>query len=423
MPQAPLPAHRLRKLLLASVAANFNKTKAANQLRIARSSATKYINAFRRSALTTSEIERARQDQLYPLLFPIRKSIAHSNKQSLRLADRLEIIHSRIENDCLSVLDTWREEIASNSCTYKYSQFAALYAAWRTEHGFQRRSRAKRIFLSVKPADQQLLKGWQRSHDKRKWEVAVVLLGLSSGHGISELCHRIGRGRRTVQNWCRTYETVGIDGLPLKRSRHISEKAREGIDDKKTRLIKIIHEAPRAYGINRSTWSLQSLSDAYQKTYGKRVSRSSISEYFHSAGYKFKKAKRSLTSNDPAFRDKLNIIRNTLSHLAVNEKFFSIDEFGPFSVKLRGGRALVPGDQIRTVPQRQRVRGSLICTAALELSSNQVTHFYSKKKNTKEMIKLLRRLVIGYKNERRIFFLGTRHRGMRRKRSIASSMK
>jgi hypothetical protein len=83
--------------------------------------------------------------------------------------------------------------------------------------------------------------------------------------------------------------------------------------------------------------------------------------------------------------------------------FFSIDEFGPFSVKIRGGTALVPGDQIRTIPQKQKSKGSLICTAALELSSNQITHFYSKKKNTKEMIKLLRRLLIIYRTQKRIF--------------------
>src|SRR5262249_39334404 len=106
-------------------------------------------------------------------------------------------------------------------------------------------------------------------------------------------------------------------------------------------------------------------------------------------GYKFKKAKRSLTSSDPTYRDKLNKIKSTLSHLASTEKFFSIDEFGPFSVRIRGGVALVPGDQIRTIPQRQRSKGSLICTAALELSTNQVVHFYSKRKNTAEMIKML----------------------------------
>jgi hypothetical protein len=148
---------------------------------------------------------------------------------------------------------------------------------------------------------------------------------------------------------------------------------------------------------------LQALADAYHQTYGARISISSISEYFIASGYKFKKAKRMLTSNDPNYRDKLIKITDTLSQLAPNEKFFSIDEFGPFSVKIRGGSALVAGDTVRTIPQRQKSKGSLICTAALELSTNQVTHFYSTKKNTREMIRLLKRLIIAYKNEHRVY--------------------
>jgi transposase len=233
--------------------------------------------------------------------------------------------------------------------------------------------------------------------------MSVALLGLSSGRSVSELCDKIGRARRTVEKWYLGYAHAGIDGLPLKRSRKLSDKSQEAIQEKKKRLIKIIHEKPNIYGINRASWSLQALSNAYRETYCESVSRSSISEYFISAGYKFKKAKNSLTSNDPTYREKLTKITATLSRLAPDEKFFSIDEFGPFSVKIRGGVALVPGDEVRTIPQRQRSKGSLICTAALELSSNQMTHFYSKKKNTKEMIKLLRRLLIRYKNEKRIF--------------------
>jgi hypothetical protein len=70
---------------------------------------------------------------------------------------------------------------------------------------------------------------------------------------------------------------------------------------------------------------------------------------------------------------------------------------------MRGGIALVPGDEVRTIPQRQKSKGSLICTAALELSTNQIIHFYSKKKNTEEMIKLLRRLLVIYKTQNRLF--------------------
>jgi transposase len=111
-----------------------------------------------------------------------------------------------------------------------------------------------------------------------------------------------------VENWRLTYQNAGIDCLPPKRSRRLSRETEQAIKEKKERLIKIIHETPKAYGINRASWSLQALSDAYEKVYGERASRSSISEYFIAAGYKFKKAKKSLTSNDPTYRDKLTKI-------------------------------------------------------------------------------------------------------------------
>jgi transposase len=402
MPQTPLPAFKIRKLLQQCLADNFNKTHTANQLRIARSSATKYVNAFRRSALSLCDIERARRADFAGLLFLNTKRSTPPDRK-VRLLARLPSVHSRIERDGLSMLDAWREEVASKQCGHKYSQFASLYAAWRLERGLQSRSRAKRRSVSIKPSDYQVFKSWQRSHDRRKWEVSIALLGLSSGHPTSELCRKIGRSQRTVENWRLTYQNAGIDQLPPKRSRRLSKETEQAIKEKKERLIKIIHEAPNAYGINRASWSLQALSDAYEKIYGERASRSSISEYFIAAGYKFKKAKKSLTSNDPTYRDKLTKITSTLSNLAPDQKFFSIDEFGPFSVKIRGGVALVPGDAIRTIPQRQRSKGSLICTAALELSSNQIAHFYSKKKNSKEMIKLLRRLIIKYRGQKLIF--------------------
>jgi transposase len=401
MPQPPLSTSTIWKLLHRCAADNFNKAQTARELRIARSSATKYIDAYKRSTLPLSEINRMPRAKLIDALFPKSKSPTPSHRRLWLLA-RLPSIHSRIQIEGLSVLDAWREE-AANQCTYKYSQFAALYAIWRSERGLGRISRAKSQLITISPTDCAVLKSWQRSHDRRKWEVSVALLGLSSCRTVSEICQKIGRDRRTVEKWCVSYERVGIDGLPVKRSRKLSEESQTAIKEKKERLIKIIHETPNAYDINRASWSLQALSEAYKNTYGERASRSSISEYFTAAGYKFKKAKKSLMSCDPTYRDKLNKIKNTLSHLLSDEKFFSIDEFGPFSIRIHGGRALVPGDQIRTIPQRQRSRGSLICTAALELSSNQILHFYSKKKNSKEMIKLVRRLIIRYRGQKRIF--------------------
>ena len=96
-------------------------------------------------------------------------------------------------------------------------------------------------------------------------------------------------------------------------------------------------------------------------------------------------------------------ITKILSHLSADEAFFSVDEFGPFSVKAQGGRAFTAKGIRRTFPQWQKSKGKLILTAALELSSNQITFFYSNKKNTEEMIKLMFLLLDKYKSKRRIY--------------------
>lgn len=121
------------------------------------------------------------------------------------------------------------------------------------------------------------------------------------------------------------------------------------------------------------------------------------------AGYRWRKARIVLTSLDPDYTEKLNHIRSILSRLRPDEALFSIDEFGPFSVKMKPGRSLsAPGEQ-RVVPQWQKSKECLIVTAALELSSNQVTHFYSQKKNTEEMIRMMEILVGSYRDRRRLY--------------------
>jgi hypothetical protein len=65
-----------------------------------------------------------------------------------------------------------------------------------------------------------------------------------------------------------------------------------------------------------------------------------------------------VTSNDPAYREKLARITLILSNLQPNEAFFSIDEYGPFAIKTKPGRMLVPPGIQPTVPQSQKSRVS-----------------------------------------------------------------
>ena len=75
------------------------------------------------------------------------------------------------------------------------------------------------------------------------------------------------------------------------------------------------------------------------------------------AGYQWKKARVTLTSSDPLYREKVDAIRETLSNLKDDEAFFSIDEFGPFAIKMRGGKALAAARQRSACPPVAEVKG------------------------------------------------------------------
>jgi hypothetical protein len=133
------------------------------------------------------------------------------------------------------------------------------------------------------------------------------------------------------------------------------------------------------------------------------TTQNNLSIVIKQTGYQWKKARVTLTSSDPLYREKVDAIKKALSDLKDDEAFFSIDEFGPFAVKMRGGKALQPPGKVRQVPQWQRSKGSLIVTAALELSRNQITHFYSDQKNSTEVCKLIDHLRRQYKGCRLIY--------------------
>src|SRR3954468_15995593 len=121
------------------------------------------------------------------------------------------------------------------------------------------------------------------------------------------------------------------------------------------------------------------------------------------AGYRWRKARKVLTSTDPEYREKVRRIQDILTDLTNDEAFFSIDEFGPFSVRAHTGKALVEPGKILTVPQHQKSKGVLIMTAALELSQNQITYFYSPRKDTGEMLRMLSKLIEQYKQKERLY--------------------
>src|ERR1043166_879349 len=107
----------------------------------------------------------------------------------------------------------------------------------------------------------------------------------------------------------------------------------------RTAVFSLLHTPPRDSGFNRTTWRLADLHSAL-KTQGVMTTRNNLSAVIKQAGYQWKKARVTLTSSDPLYRQKVDAIKKVLSELKGDEAFFSIDEFGPFAVKMRGGKSL-----------------------------------------------------------------------------------
>jgi transposase len=229
---------------------------------------------------------------------------------------------------------------------------------------------------------------------------ALAILSYHKGITNDSIERFLGAGKGFADGAARVFRKRGIRYAESNTRRGANKFAE---DRYKEAVFAILHSPPSAHGINRTSWRMTDVQRLMAER-GLSICCAGIRTIIHEAGYSMSKAKKVLTSNDPDYRKKLQDITNILRNLKPDEKFFSVDEFGPFAVKMQGGRSLVGPGEIRTVPQRQKSKGSLIVTAALELSENQVTHFYSKRKNTDEMLKLLDLLLAKYVDQSCIYF-------------------
>jgi transposase len=227
---------------------------------------------------------------------------------------------------------------------------------------------------------------------------AIVVLAKLEGFAVSQIATHLAISRATVRRYLADFQSGGEPELFMEKSR---PRKSQDINLQKC-IFSLLHEPPTLHGYNRTTWRMDDLKKALNK-YGHSACNKVIHEVIKNAGYRWKSAKVVLTSNDPDYREKYHHIQDILSALKSDERFFSIDEYGPFAIKMKAGRMLVESDAQPTVPQWQKSKGWLILTAALELSRNQVTHFYSRVKNTGEMIRMTEALIQQYADASKLY--------------------
>jgi transposase len=224
-------------------------------------------------------------------------------------------------------------------------------------------------------ADLDLLYRAVREGGCKRRKKALVVLGYLRQAPPPVTSRVLALSQKTVVRYWKAYQAGGAKKL-FDKVRYKAGKAR----DEKIRaaVLSLLHSPPKAHHINRTSWQMADLRKVLRQQ-GISLSAATVRKIIRATGFKWRKARIVLTSNDPLYKEKVAKINSVLSNLGAKERFFSIDEFGPFAIKMTGGLVLCDPKKVPVVPQYQKSKGSLVVTAALELSTNQVTHFYSTK--------------------------------------------
>ena len=192
----------------------------------------------------------------------------------------------------------------------------------------------------VQSGEWDILMHWRRSRDRTRWGKAVAILD-SRSRTIDQIASKVEKSIDVVKNWIWAFNRRGIEGLNPQRKTREDERSVQAQKRAKC-LLEILHQRPDAFGINRSNWNQSSLALAYETTHGEAISKSTVSRLIRRSGYRWKRAKTVLSSPDPLYREKVELLLNTLHSLKFGELFFFVDELGPLRIKRYGGRVYVP---------------------------------------------------------------------------------
>lgn len=236
-------------------------------------------------------------------------------------------------------------------------------------------------------------------HRKYSPHAAAILL-INEGRRLLEVMKSTNAAKGTIYRWLRNFNKYRLESITVK----INAPGRERVKaERQTRVIDIIHKMPSLYGINRTTWTYEAIAEAYEKEYGTAISKDKVKGVIHATNYSWRHARKVLTSPDPEYRAKVERLLVTLQGLKAGERFFFIDEVGPYQVKKYGGRLLMPKDHTETLPEHQKSRGKIQFVAALEAVTNQLTWIFTADKSALSVIGLIEKLAIDYADSPAIF--------------------
>ena len=123
---------------------------------------------------------------------------------------------------------------------------------------------------------------------------AVAVLSYHHLIRVGHVARFLGVSHSSVDDWVRRFAQDGCQILLPSTRQYCKSKDTIYRDA----VFEILHAPPSAHGINRTTWRLPDIHSVMAKR-GLPIASSNIRKIIKGAGYRYRKAKKVLTSNDP----------------------------------------------------------------------------------------------------------------------------
>jgi transposase len=251
------------------------------------------------------------------------------------------------------------------------------------------------------PSDLPVLLYKAKNGGPRERKKALTVLARKRGMSNVAISKSLHSSRRTTRSYFRVYSQAGPAALFGSSTQ--SSAMPFGGTEKMRRILELLHQQPTSFDINRTSWTQKALIQVYTARYNETISRHSVERLIKDAGYSWRKARRVLTSPDPDYREKVELLGRTLTSLSDRDLLFFVDEWGPVQVRKRGGKAYSPKHSVPRVPRRQTSKGTVALVAALSATTNQMTWTFTKTKYTRSMASLLEILYDQYQTYSRLY--------------------
>ena len=155
------------------------------------------------------------------------------------------------------------------------------------------------------PEERQQMEGGLRSADAFLVRRCQIVLVSEYGAGVPRIARQVGCSQQTVRNVVHAFNTQGVGCLQRGSSRPHTTRERVG-NEGAQRLQALLHQSPRTFGYPTSLWTLEMAAEVSfaQGLTPQQISRETIRSALQRLGVGWQRAKRWLTSPDPAYARK-----------------------------------------------------------------------------------------------------------------------